>query len=400
VIVTFYSYKGGVGRSMALANVAAWFRLQGLQVVMIDWDLEAPGLESFFATTSAERDLLRAKFGLVDLLSMYKDLFPSLPKPVLSSGNSGAGSDSLSRFVEILDEMLPLIAHALIPIRIESAATSTGKLSLLSAGCRNESRFSGYAQTVQQFDWEEFYARYQGEAYIEWMRGQLLKPNIADVVLIDSRTGVAEMSGVCTRQLADVVVMLCAPNDQNLEGTAAMAKSFTRPDVLAARRGRPIELLPIPARVDVSEGRLVDIFEEQFRDRLGPFIPELLRGLPVPKNPLLTFGNTPMPSDWRLANRLALKPFSRRTRPSLLTWWPLQARTAPSSGNAAKRCKRRLDFRPFWLRAWTRPTPTLRLAYARVWTRLGLWPSTRLRNPKPPSKRLAQPDGAQRPTAQ
>jgi len=177
VIVTFYSYKGGVGRSMALANVAAWFRLQGLQVVMIDWDLEAPGLESFFATTSAERDLLRAKFGLVDLLSMYKDLFPSLPKPVLSSGNSGAGSDSLSRFVEILDEMLPPIVHALIPIRIESAATSTGKLSLLSAGCRNESRFSGYAQTVQQFDWEEFYARYQGEAYIEWMRGQLLKPS-------------------------------------------------------------------------------------------------------------------------------------------------------------------------------------------------------------------------------
>ena len=56
MIVTFYSYKGGVGRSMALANVAEWFRLQGLRVVMVDWDLEAPGLESFFsAADSKER---------------------------------------------------------------------------------------------------------------------------------------------------------------------------------------------------------------------------------------------------------------------------------------------------------------------------------------------------------
>ena len=48
MIYTFYSYKGGVGRSMALANVAECFYLQGLKVLMIDWDLEAPGLEAFF----------------------------------------------------------------------------------------------------------------------------------------------------------------------------------------------------------------------------------------------------------------------------------------------------------------------------------------------------------------
>ena len=46
MIYTFYSYKGGAGRSMALANVARWFYLQGLRVVMIDWDLEAPGRAS------------------------------------------------------------------------------------------------------------------------------------------------------------------------------------------------------------------------------------------------------------------------------------------------------------------------------------------------------------------
>ena len=40
MIFTFYSYKGGAGRSMALANVAQWFYQQGLRVVIIDWNME------------------------------------------------------------------------------------------------------------------------------------------------------------------------------------------------------------------------------------------------------------------------------------------------------------------------------------------------------------------------
>ena len=43
-IVTFYSYKGGTGRSMALANVAWILASNGTRVLTIDWDLEAPGL--------------------------------------------------------------------------------------------------------------------------------------------------------------------------------------------------------------------------------------------------------------------------------------------------------------------------------------------------------------------
>src|SRR4051812_47070617 len=52
MIYTFYSYKGGVGRSMALANVAELFYRWGLRVLMLDFDLEAPGLERFFEAPS------------------------------------------------------------------------------------------------------------------------------------------------------------------------------------------------------------------------------------------------------------------------------------------------------------------------------------------------------------
>ena len=142
-------------------------------------------------------------------------------------------------FVATLTQALPPLRHLLVPIRPDDDK-ATPPLLLLPAGNRSADRFDRYAETVQRFDWTEFYTHFEGEAYFEWMRRQLLDADLADVVLIDSRTGVTEMSGVCTRQLADVVVMLSAPNDQNLDGVAKMARSFTRPELNAARAGGPI----------------------------------------------------------------------------------------------------------------------------------------------------------------
>lgn len=47
-IVTFYSYKGGVGRTFALANIGTLLSSWGYKVLCIDWDLEAPGLHLYF----------------------------------------------------------------------------------------------------------------------------------------------------------------------------------------------------------------------------------------------------------------------------------------------------------------------------------------------------------------
>lgn len=43
-ITTFYSYKGGVGRTTLLANVGAILARRGRRVVLWDLDLEAPGM--------------------------------------------------------------------------------------------------------------------------------------------------------------------------------------------------------------------------------------------------------------------------------------------------------------------------------------------------------------------
>ena len=47
-IITFYSYKGGTGRTMALANTAWILASTGLRVLAVDWDLESPGLHRYF----------------------------------------------------------------------------------------------------------------------------------------------------------------------------------------------------------------------------------------------------------------------------------------------------------------------------------------------------------------
>jgi tetratricopeptide (TPR) repeat protein len=274
VIVTFYSFKGGVGRSMALANVARWFQLCGLNVAVVDWDLEAPGLETFFFTDEAEAAQSRAQLGVIDLLHLYQRMHANLglDQPG-SSDDAGNAPVAAATLLARLQERLPPMQHALVhiaPPRFGApAGIEPGRLRLLGAGWREGERFAAYANAVQAFDWDDFYAGFHGQAYFEWLRGALAE--VADIVLVDSRTGVTEMGGVCTRQLADVVVALVAPNRQNIDGSSRMAASFTRAEVLAERGGRALEIVMVPSRVDVaSEIKLA--FESDFEARADPFL--------------------------------------------------------------------------------------------------------------------------------
>jgi cellulose biosynthesis protein BcsQ len=251
VIFTFYSYKGGVGRSMALVNIAELFYRVGLRVLMVDWDLEAPGLERFF---DANLVALRQP-GVVDLLIDYKDKI---------------------RFEQHVkrkeDGEWVFSTPGAYKIDMSSDKSSKGRLWLLTAG-RRLPDFSSYARTVRTFDWDDFYANWSGELYIDWLREQFELE--ADVVLIDSRTGVSEMGGVTTYQLADVVVIFVAPNQQNLEGAVAMANDFTRKEVQALRRFRPLPVMAVPARVeDRAETSLLNRFRADFIEEFESFVPE------------------------------------------------------------------------------------------------------------------------------
>ena len=286
MIFTFYSYKGGVGRSMAVANVAQWMRLQGLRVLIVDWDLEAPGIEEFFLADAAALDAVRSQPGLIDLLEAYKRTYPSIKRqlhlPVDDDGTpsgSQAVADRAARpalareeLVRRLGELLPPASDAAQPFRSSAdGSEGSGSLRILTAGWRAGARFQAYAAAVQNFDWTGFYADFDGEVYFDWLRRSLQTDT--DVVLVDSRTGVTEMGGVCTRHLADAVVCLCAPNRQNLHGLVDMIHSFQRA-ALTEARGSALDVVVVPTRVDNSEVSLLNQFATEFQGSLDRFTPE------------------------------------------------------------------------------------------------------------------------------
>jgi len=81
-VITFYSFKGGVGRTMAVANIAWILASTGRRVLTVDWDLESPGLHRYFAPFLADRELT-ATDGLIDFLIDYvsQAMTPTAARP-------------------------------------------------------------------------------------------------------------------------------------------------------------------------------------------------------------------------------------------------------------------------------------------------------------------------------
>jgi cellulose biosynthesis protein BcsQ len=279
MIYTFYSYKGGVGRSMALANIAELFFQAGLKVLMVDWDLEAPGLERFFYSEVPKKIINNR--GVIDLISEYKNLLSKgikITEDQLYSGN------------------LPFEKPDKHLINIYPELSNKGSLWLLSAGNRSPDNISKYTNTVLGLDWKDLYQNWAGEVYFEWLRAQLIR--IADVVLIDSRTGLSEMGGVCTYQLADAVIMLCSASEQCIEGTHQLLLNLKR-DEIRESRGRNLDVLVIPARVENAESDYLNEFQARFLHTFSKYMPDnidkgtsLFDQLAIPYTPRYAYRET------------------------------------------------------------------------------------------------------------
>ena len=76
-VISFYSYKGGVGRSMALANVATLLAQRGKNVLVLDFDFIENGVEQ----QAPKYMEWYAAFGLlVTLVWLYLELLRLLSK--------------------------------------------------------------------------------------------------------------------------------------------------------------------------------------------------------------------------------------------------------------------------------------------------------------------------------
>jgi cellulose biosynthesis protein BcsQ len=227
-IVTFYSYKGGTGRTMALANLAVLFaRERAGDVLMIDWDLEAPGLDRFFTGhLELANGSLDEHLGLLDLFEAVRDHAADL---------ATAGDGVASAVWADVD-----FAPYLVPTDIPS-------LFLMKAGRLD----AEYPRRVNTFDWESLYTQAPGifGRFVDVLRSRFR------FVLVDARTGVTDSSGICTMLLPDRLVVVFTPNRQSLTGVVELVERATEYRQ-ASSDLRPLLVFPLASRIELSEDDL------------------------------------------------------------------------------------------------------------------------------------------------
>jgi MinD-like ATPase involved in chromosome partitioning or flagellar assembly len=204
-IVTFYSFKGGVGRTMAMANVALSLAKAGRRVLLVDFDLEAPGLDTF--------DLLRPSAptpGLVDFVSEYRTtrIAPDIAKFVYE----------------------PSHPHL------------DAKIWVMPTGKQD----AEYGSRLNSIDWQQLYSEEDGYLLFEDLKEQWSRVIHPDYVFIDSRTGHTDVGGICTRQLPDAVALLFYPNEQNRRGMEVVVRDINRE---SEESGRSIKTYFVAANV-------------------------------------------------------------------------------------------------------------------------------------------------------
>lgn len=224
--ITFYSFKGGVGRTTALTHVAWILVMRGRKVVAVDLDLEAPGLSTAFNLKP------QPKYGIVDYF--YERSY--LPE----------GIEPSIAVTQIFGE-----------VKIPNA---TGRLFVVPAGSLNLdyiSKVDDLRATTVTDSGENLWSIFSREIQ------EQLKP---DIVLIDSRTGINQWGALSLLQAADEVIVFLFPNEQNRQGIDLLLRSLQSFKDLSIN----FVFTPVPDTTEIGMAKVKRIWkslDESLRDR-------------------------------------------------------------------------------------------------------------------------------------
>lgn len=253
-IITFYSYKGGVGRSMALANLATMLAHEGKKVLAVDCDFEAPGLHRYFPRRAKESSRRgEPEAGTIDFFAAMREVVTRE-----QAGTADLGQRALrsaAALAALLDEPDRFGYQAAIA---NPNGEANGSVRIWPAG-----RFdANYPETVRSFEWQTFYREHP---YVfptlaaEWSRR-------FDYILVDSRTGVTDVGGICTVLLPEKLVLVFTPNNQSLVGALEIGLQAVQQREKSEDL-RPLVLLPLISRVENAETLLREQWIKNAREK-------------------------------------------------------------------------------------------------------------------------------------
>lgn len=219
--IAFYSYKGGVGRSLLLANAARFLATLGKGVVALDFDFEAPGLHY--------------KLGAENIISRR-------------STNLGGAVPYLVATADGASSPPPLDKHI---VSLAVPLGEDGWLTLMPAGPAPQVKYwSALKELGEKLHLSD--SSGQGVMALLDLQARIADELKPDYLLIDARTGITELGGLATTILADTVVCMFAANQESLDGTVTVVealKAAPRP-----KKKKPIRVVPVLARSSEAPG--------------------------------------------------------------------------------------------------------------------------------------------------
>jgi Mrp family chromosome partitioning ATPase len=236
--VVFHSYKGGVGRSLLLANAALFLARLGKGVVALDFDFEAPGLHYKLGADQAPGD----------------PSFTGGAVPYLVATGEGAAAPP------------PLEDHM---ISVPVADAKSGWLRLMPAGLAPH---QNYWVALGKLDDRLRLGDPSGLMALLDLQARIADEVKPDYLLVDTRAGVTGLGGFATTTLADTVVCMFVANRESLDGTLTVIEALKK----ARRFGtqRPIRIVPVLSRTTVTDewsadaaGRFLKLRQGRWNER-------------------------------------------------------------------------------------------------------------------------------------
>lgn len=229
--ITFFSYKGGVGRTLAATNFAVYLAKLGLRVVIMDFDLDAPGVDSKFPSFTLPKNQL----GLIDYILRFQ--------------RDGTGPGPIE----------DILCKVPVP-----SARQDYSLGLIPAG---QYLAADYSAKLNELNWSTIFSdERDGIAFFQVFLDRIRDELSPDVLVIDSRTGFSEIGGLCTQQLADETVILSSLANESVKMTRHLAQLIRNSEIskrLKKEVGTKIVVcrVPKPSNVEKLKARCCKLFD-------------------------------------------------------------------------------------------------------------------------------------------
>ena len=239
---------------MAMANVAYRLAMEGQKVFLVDFDLEAPGLT------------------LMPEFLPVEGKGPACPGGLLAFLKAGLDQKPMPKVADL----------AYVP-RIAGEPKMRGKLHVLPAADL-AGRPGSYDISGLRLDL--LYADQQRAVVIDDLRMQIQDDFRPDYVLVDSRTGLTEIGGICTTHLADFVVVFFGLNSQNIDGTGLVLERLSRAGV-GRKKGVLLVASPVPTGEECLKEERLGAARARFARAMGRDEGHAPQLLTVPYHPQL-----------------------------------------------------------------------------------------------------------------